>query len=362
MKLFSRTPGALRVVAATAAAALVAVTASACGAGSGSAESSSQTPAASGSSAAADSFPVKVKSIYGDTEIKAKPERVVSVSWVNGDTALALDVVPVAMPKVTWGMNANNSTDWADAKLDSLGAGKGSDKAPTFYDEPTGDVAYDAIADADPDVILAAYSGLTEEQYTKLSKIAPVVGPGVAAYGTPWEQSTEMIGKALGKSEQAKTLIAETQATIKKAADATPQLKGKTFIAGNFEANTGGINIYTSGDNRPRLLTALGMVEAPVVKANQKPDAFFFNFSPEKADELDSQIFFTWFPEGQSKESIEKDKLLGRIPAVKNGGLVGTSDNQLLLSVSAANPLSLAWGADKIAGLLGKGVDAIEAK
>ncbi|RKW70280.1 ABC transporter substrate-binding protein [Galactobacter caseinivorans] len=362
MKLFSRTPGALRAVAATAAAGLIALTVSACGAnaGSGAAESSSPGPDASG--AAAEAFPVKVKSVYGETEIKEEPERVVSVSWVNGDTALALGVVPVAVPKVTWGMNANNSTDWADAKLDSLGAGKGSDKAPTFFDEPVGDVAYDAIADADPDVILAAYSGLTKEQYEKLSKIAPVVGPGVAAYGTPWEQSTEMIGQALGKSAEAKQLITDTEATIKKAADANPQLKGKTFIAGNFEPNQGGINVYTSADNRPRLLTALGMKEAPVVKANEKPGAFFFNYSAEKADELDSQIFFTWFPEGQNKESIEKDKLLNRIPAITKGGLVGTSDNQLLLSVSAANPLSLAWGADKIAALVGNGADVVEGK
>lgn len=363
MKLFSRTPGALRAVAATAAASLIALTVTACGAGAGADQSSSQGSASSGgSAAAADSFPVKIKSIYGETPIKAKPERVVSLSWVNGDTALALGVVPVAMPKVTFGMNANNSTDWADAKLDALGAGQGSDKAPTFYDEPTGDVAYDAIADAEPDVILAAYSGLTKEQFDKLSKIAPVVGPGVSAYGTPWEQSTEMIGQALGKSAEAKQLITDTEATIKKAAEAHPQLKGKTFIAGNFQPDQGGINIYTSGDNRPRLLTALGMTEAPVVKANAKPDAFFFNFSPEKANELDSQIFFTWYPKGQTKETIEQDKLLGRIPAVKNGGLVGTTDDQLLLSVSAANPLSLAWGTDKIADLLGKGVAAIEAK
>jgi len=342
-----------RALAAVAVAGLAALSLTACGAGT-------QESAAASSGTATDAFPVTVKSIYGETEIKEKPERVATLSWVNGDTALALGVVPVAVPKVTWGMNANDSTDWADAKLDELGAGKDSEKAPTFYDEPSGDVNYDAIAAADPDVILAAYSGLTQEQYDKLSKIAPVVGPGVAAYSTPWEQSTQMIGDALGKHDEAARLVEDTEATITEAADAHPQIKGKTFIAGNFEADQGGINVYTAGDNRSRLLSALGMRQAPVVEKNAKPDAFFFNWSPERADELDSQVFFTWFPEGQSKESIEKDKLLGRIPAVKNGGLVGTDDNQLLLSISASNPLSIAWGVDKIATLLAEGVDATE--
>ena len=96
-----------------------------------------------------------MKNIYGETTIDAKPERVATLSWVNADTALALGTVPVAMPKIVWGNNANNSNDWTDAKLKELGAEKGSDEAPTFYDEPSGDVNYDAIADSDPDVILA---------------------------------------------------------------------------------------------------------------------------------------------------------------------------------------------------------------
>ncbi len=347
-----------RAFAATAVAGLAVLSLTACGAGD---SGSASTPSGSASADAA-AFPVKVESIYGETEIKEQPERVVSVSWVNGDTSLALGVVPVAVPKVTWGMNANDSTDWADAKLEELGAGKGSDKAPTFYEEPSGDVNYDAIAAADPDVILAAYSGLTQEQFDKLSKIAPVVGPGKAAYSTPWEQSTEMIGEALGKKAEATKLIADTKAKLAETAAAHPDLKDVSAIAANFEPATGGINVYTAGDNRSQILTALGMKLAPVVTENETKDAFFFNYSAEKADELDSQIIFTWFPEGQSKQTIEADKLLGRIPAVKNGGLVGTNDNQLLLSISAANPLSLNWGVDKIATLLSEGVAASAAK
>lgn len=346
-----------RVLPVTAIAAVAAIALSACGASTPAEQSSNGTA----TSAAADQFPVTIKNIYGNTTIDEKPERVTAIGWVNGDTALALNVVPVGMPTVTWGNNANASTDWADAKLDELGAGKGSDTAPARFDETDG-INYDAIAATEPDVILAAYSGLTKDEYDKLSKIADVVGPAVANYQTPWEQSTELIGTALGKSAEAKTLVADTEAKIKAAADKHPNLAGTTFIAGNLEPATGGINIYTGGDNRPRLLKALGMVEAPIVGETAKEGEFYVNFSAEKADELESKIFFTWFPEGTTKESIESDKLLGRIPAVKNGGLVGTSDNQLLFSVSAANPLSLAWGVDQLADLLAAGVDASTAK
>ena len=41
-----------------------------------------------------------------------------------------------------------------------------------LFDETDG-IDFEAVADTDPDVILAAYSGLTQEDYDTLSEIAP---------------------------------------------------------------------------------------------------------------------------------------------------------------------------------------------
>ncbi|WP_104111078.1 iron-siderophore ABC transporter substrate-binding protein [Arthrobacter sp. N199823] len=310
--------------------------------------------------ASTDTFPVTIKHIYGETVIEKAPQRVATVSWVNDDVAIALGVIPVGMPKNDWGGNAQGSTPWKDAALEKAGAGLGSDKAPVQYSEVDG-VNFTEIAKTTPDVILAAYSGLTQEDYDKLSKIAPVIAFPEAAYGTGWQDSTTMIGAALGKSAAAKELITATEKTIAEQAAKYPSIKGKTFIYGNLEpAKSDGVNVYLSGDNRPKFLSSIGMELAPVVvEAEKKAKGFFMPWSAEKANQLDSQVFISWVPDQKTKGAIVADPLLGQIPAVKSGAFVADSDNTLTLSISAASPLSLPWALDKFLPLLGAAADKV---
>ncbi|WP_375423032.1 ABC transporter substrate-binding protein [uncultured Friedmanniella sp.] len=311
-------------------------------------------PAASAPASAA--YPVTVKHAFGETTIPAAPTRVATVSWVNADVALALGVVPVGMPKDEYGGNAAGSTPWKDTALAALGAAIGTEKAPAQYSEADG-VNFNAIATATPDVILAAYSGLTKEDYDKLSKIAPVVAYPEVAFGTSWQDSTTLIGQALGRGAQAADLIATTEKTITDKAAAYPQLKGLSFIYGNLDPAKGGISIYTANDNRPRFLTSLGMTQAPVVAKNTKNAAFYFDWSAERADELASDVFATWVPDSASADKISTDPLLGQIPAVKRGALVADSDNTLTLAISASSPLSLPWALDTFLPQLGAAAD-----
>jgi iron complex transport system substrate-binding protein len=196
-----------------AAAALVALSVSACS--TGPAGGSSAAPSAGAVEEGA--FPVTIEHAFGEITIEEQPERVATVSWVNADVSLALGVVPVGMPKEEWGGNENLSTPWFDAALAEAGAteeatgeGSGPEAAGiTMYSEADG-INFDAVAQTTPDVILAAYSGLTQEDYDKLSKIAPVVAYPEVAYGTPWQDTTAMIGEALGKSGEAQELVAGT--------------------------------------------------------------------------------------------------------------------------------------------------------
>lgn len=306
----------------------------------------------------ADAFPVTIEHAYGKTTLTEQPERVATVAWVNADTALALGVVPVGMPEITFGQNKARSTPWADAALAELGAEWGSTNAPAQYSEVDG-INYTAIARTTPDVILAAYSGLTREEYTKLSKIAPVVAYPDVAYGTPWQESTRMIGKALGREDQAEELVTSTEETIADEAAAQPRLKGTSFIYANLDpAAAEGINIYTGIDNRPRFLTSLGMEQAPVVERSTKgKDAFFIPWSAERADELEADVLVTWVPSGGTVAQIEKDPLLGQIPAVERGSWVADSDDTLTLAISAASPLSLPWALDRFLPRLGAAAD-----
>jgi iron complex transport system substrate-binding protein len=341
---------------ATAVLAAAALSLSACATGP-----ASSTPDASASSSSSAQFPVTIKHVFGETTIEKQPTRVATVSWVNDDVAIALGVVPVGVPKNEWGGNDQGSTPWKDAALEDLGAGFGSDKAPVQYSEADG-INFTEIAKLTPDVILAAYSGLTEEDYKKLNEIAPVVAHPELAYGTSWQDSTSIIGKALGKDAEATKLISDTEATIKEKVAEYPQVEGKSFIYGNLEPAKGdGVNVYTANDNRPRFLSEIGMKLAPVVDENSKGSKeFFIPWSAEKANELESDVFVTWVPDSSTADAIKADPLLSQIPAIKNGALVADSDNTLTLSISAASPLSLPWSLDKFLPQLASAADAVK--
>ncbi|TLM73877.1 iron-siderophore ABC transporter substrate-binding protein [Pseudarthrobacter sp. NamB4] len=341
---------------ATAVLAAAALTLSACSTGP-----ASSTTGAGASSSSSSQFPVTIDHVYGETTIEKQPTRVATVSWVNDDVAIALGVVPVGLPKNEWGGNEQGSTPWKDAALEDLGAGFGSDKAPVQYSEADG-INFTEIAKLTPDVILAAYSGLTEEDYKKLNEIAPVVAHPELAYGTSWQDSTSIIGKALGKDTEAAKLISDTEATIKEKVAEYPQIAGKSFIYGNLEpASADGVNVYTANDNRPRFLSGIGMTLAPVVEDNSKgSQKFFIPWSAEKANELESDIFITWVPDAATKDSIKSNPLLGQIPAIKKGALVADSDNTLTLSISASSPLSLPWSLDTFLPQLATAADAVK--
>lgn len=306
--------------------------------------SAPDTSAASTEAAAA--FPRTVAHQYGETVIEAQPQRVASVSWVNQDVALALGVVPVAMAAVEYGANAGGSTDWMDAKLAELGA-----ELPTTYSEADG-INFTGVAAATPDLIIAAFSGITQEDYDKLSKIAPVIAPpeGALAFGTSWQDSTRLIGEALGLEERADEVVVEVEAAVAEAAEQHPEIQGKTYLYGSIDpAAAEQIYLYTDVDNRPKFLNSLGMVQAPVVVENAtEEDGFYITWSPERADELVSDVLVTWAMDESVGEAIKADPLLSSIPAVANDALVLQTDNHLVLSVSAASPLSIPWALENV--------------
>ena len=312
-------------------------------------QSGSSSPAAGPASGSDDAaaFPRRIEHVHGTTEIPARPQRVATVSWVNQDVALALGVVPVGMAAVEFGGNAEKSTDWFDAKLAET---EGAER-PMTWSEADG-IDAEAIAAVRPDLILAVYSGITKEDYERLSKIAPVLAhpKDVPAFGTSWQDSTRMIGEALGREAEADALVADVEGRIAEAAERHPDLKGATFVYGTVDPSAADqISVYTDVDNRPKFLEALGMEQAPAVAENAPQDqAFFFTWSPERADELESDVFVSWALDEEVAAAIEQDPLLSRIPAVQRDGLVLQTDQQEVLSVSASSPLSIPYALERV--------------
>ncbi|WP_150956188.1 iron-siderophore ABC transporter substrate-binding protein [Microbacterium testaceum] len=290
------------------------------------------------STSATGSFPVTIDHAFGETTIEAEPKRVVTVSWGNQEAALALGVVPVAMPKVTWGdEDGDGMLPWVKDKLDELGA-----ETPTLMDETDG-FDYEAIADAKPDVILGAYSGMTQEQYDTLSKIAPVVAYPEIAWGTSWQQMTLTDAKALGREDQAQQLVGDLEKHVTDESAKYPALAGKKTLFTYLDpTDLSTLGYYSLKDPRALYLSELGMTPSSAVETSSKDsETFWFTQSTENIESFSDVDVMVGYGTPELLAQLQSDPLWSRIPAIKNGAFAALTDNTTIAAAANPSPLSI---------------------
>jgi iron complex transport system substrate-binding protein len=306
---------------------------------------------------ASDAFPVTIKHAFGETVIPAKPTRVAAVAWANHEVPIALGVVPVGMARVTWGDDDNDGVlPWVEQKLADLGA-----ETPDLFDETDG-INIEAVADTKPDVILASYSGLKQEDYDALSKIAPVIAYPEVAWGTSVQDMIRMNAAALGMSTQGEALIAALEEQTKTALAKHPQLAGKKLLFAYLDpTDLSKIGFYTSHDTRPGFIHNLGLPMPTVVsEESAKTKEFYVTVSSELADRFsDVDVIVTY---GEADKAIVKqmqaDPLLAKIPAVNSGSIAILQNSTPLAASANPSPLSIGWGIDQYFALLAAAVPA----
>lgn len=167
-------------------------------------------------------FPVTVKHALGTTVVPSKPKRVATVNWANEEVPLALGVVPVGMAKANFGDDDGDGVlPWTEKRLKELDA-----KTPVLFDETDG-IDFEAVADTKPDVILAAYSGLTEQDYETLSQIAPVVAYPEAAWATPGATSSARTAKPSDSPTRVTSSSATSRDRSARPPPSTPSSRGR---------------------------------------------------------------------------------------------------------------------------------------
>jgi iron complex transport system substrate-binding protein len=302
-------------------------------------------------SATSDAFPVTIEHAFGETTIEAQPERIATVAWANHEVPLALGVVPVGMSKATWGDDDGDGVlPWVEDQLDELGA-----ETPVLFDETDG-IDFEAIADTQPDVILAAYSGLTQEDYDTLSKIAPVIAYPEVAWGTSYEDMIRLNSAAIGLADEGDQLIDDLHAEVETALAAHPELADSKVLFSYIDpADFSQIGFYTSLDTRPGFLTSLGLPEpAVVVEESAGSDLFYVSISSEEADRFEDVDVFVTYGEadGAIIAQLQADPLLSQIPAIANGNIAILENSTPLAASANPSPLSIGWGIDEYFALL----------
>jgi len=332
------------VLAATAA--IAALTLSGC--------SASSSDDAGTDAAAGGSFPVTIEHAFGETTIDAEPTRVVAWGWGSADDAIALGVVPVAIPFQAYGGDKDGVLPWISEALEEQG-----EDVPTVLSDST-EPPYEEIAAAAPDVILAGYSGITEEQYDLLSEIAPVVAYPDEPWSTDWRELIEITGTALGKTEEATTLLADIDDTIAEKAAAHPEFEGKTVALTSDSSGT--FYVYSDADPRVTFATDLGFESAPSVAklANGESD-FFYTLSYEQLDQLTSDVIVNFAPTQEESDAFLNAGYAQVMPQVQNGAVASPVGADVVASVSPPTGLSLTWGIDDYVDLLSTAALAADA-
>jgi iron complex transport system substrate-binding protein len=311
--------------------------------------STSGSPATADKTTTSDSaaYPVTIKSALGSATITSKPERVVTIGWGSADTVVSLGTTPVGIEEVTWGGDSQKDFPWVTKAIEKRG-----DALPkTFAVYPDIDVT--ALAELNPDVIIAPQSGITAAQYKTLSALAPTVAYPGEAWGTPWSEQIRIIGKVLGESAKATKLVSSIDSTLTKTAAANPEFKDLTFSY-VYTAEPGALSIYQKGDPRVDIITGLGLKEDKTLAALPKTKGTFVStIGLEKADLLaNTDVVFTWFNDVANQKEIEKQKLFSTIPAVERGSYVANVDQQLAMASTVITPLSLPYALDRYVGMI----------
>ena len=317
--------------------ALLAATAVAALALAGCAGGGSTTPTKSSAAGEQTGFPVTIDSALGKTTIESAPERIATWGWGATDAVLALGIVPVAIPDDTYSGGDDGIPPWISEAIDKLGG-----PTPALLDSSAAQISVEELLKADPDVLIAPYSGLTQEEFDAVTEAGvPVVAYPEAAWATPWRDVITITGEALGLQDQATTLLAELDKEVADAAAAHPEFAGTTIAYIDDDVDT--FYMYLPADARVEILQDLGFVTPKSVTDLDAGEATFYTtVSYENLDRIDAQVIFT-----QAEEQSALDEFLGSprgqlIPAVKKGAVAAMVGPE---NASAVSPtaLTLPW-------------------
>lgn len=292
----------------------------------------------------ADQFPVTLTHQFGVTTVPAQPKRVVTVGVHEQDFLYALGVAPVGVhewfndyPYATW--------PWAEAARKALNAEPAVLKG--F------EINMEWVAAQKPDLIIATYYGdLDTTAYGLLSAIAPTIASPAEfpAWGIPWQDELQIIGKATGTSRRAAEVEAELTDRFAATRNAYPMLAGKSAAVGYYYE--GAIQTFNAADTSHRFLQSLGMT-IPASYDEQASARGSFNVSMENLDLIELDAFV--FPDG--RKEVDAISVYQNTRLHREGRDVSLDGGVLAGALSFQSPLALEYLLDRLPPMLAAAVD-----
>ncbi|MEE2034865.1 iron-siderophore ABC transporter substrate-binding protein [Rhodococcus chondri] len=295
--------------------------------------------------------PTSIDHALGTAEITAEPERIVTLGMGSAETVIALGEVPVGIEEYPWGSNETGYLPWIHEELTER-----SEDLPTQFTGGT-EVNLEAIAALEPDLILAPWSGITQDQYDVLSGIAPTVAYPELPWTITWQEQIETIGTAMGKHDEALDLVSGIEQRFADTAADHPEYRDVTF---SYIYNTGPatLGVFLRDEQRVAMVRGLGLTVDPVVdtlEETEGTDSAVIGL--ENAHLLNgSDLLFTFYSDPANRQQIESQEVYQRIPAVERGTLVAPEDQPFVTGSSMINPLTVPWAIDRYIPLVDEAV------
>ncbi|OWU84202.1 ABC transporter substrate-binding protein [Oceanicola sp. 22II-s10i] len=293
-------------------------------------------------------FPVTIEHALGTTVIPARPERVATVAWANHEVPLALGIVPVGFARANFGDDDGDGLlPWVAERLEELGA-----ETPVLFDEGDG-IDFEAVAATRPDVILAAYSGLTQSDYDTLSRIAPVVPYRAGPWATDWRDMIRLNALGLGMTAEGDALIARIEGQIAEVTERHPAIAGKTamFVTHLDVRDLSVIRFYSANDTRVKFLSDLGLTSPQSVQEATEPGRFSGEMSAERIDTFADVDIVVTYGGRALMDTVKRNLLTSRMKTVENGAVV-LLGNDPVGTAANPTPLSIPWVLEDYVALL----------
>ena len=274
---------------------------------------------------------------YGTTEISGTPERVVTVGLTEQDYVLALGTDPVGV-REWFGGHDGALWPWAEERLEG--------ETPEVL--PVDELNIEQIATLEPDLILGINSGITEEEYDRLSELAPTVAQPTdhADFGAPWQEITTTVGTALDKEDEAEELVAGIEERFEEVRSEHPEFEDSTALL--TSSISGEAWAYAEGP-APGFLTQLGMempadAEALFTDENREPQAVALE--ELEAIEADAVLVGVY---GEPEDSFSRLDVFTELDTAKEGRYMEMAEmSRLNGALSFGSVLSLDYALDEL--------------
>ncbi|MFR9779003.1 ABC transporter substrate-binding protein [Micromonospora sp. MS34] len=262
----------------------------------------------------------------GATKVPAAPKRVVVLDTDKIDTALSLGVTPVGA--ATAGEARSWPTYFGPEKLAGI-------KEVGVLTEPD----LEAITALKPDLILGSRFR-QEKFYDELSAIAPTVF--TEKVGITWKENFLLDGKALGREQQARDLLAAYEKRAREFGASLGDAAGRKISIVRFIP--GNIRVYGPDSFSGIVIGDTGLGRPERQRLDGKEDKRFDLVSPERVDEVDGDVIFvTAYGEKAAGEQakVSAGALWQGLSAVKAGKAHVVSDETWMtgIGVTAANKI-----------------------